>query len=1585
MAGDFSRSSLNPVEHYTGVLMQQGRVQVDADWNEQLALQLHRTQTETVDLIGKCGTPKSEEGFLISRLPGVQDLRIHPGRYYVNGLLCELDPQWIPIVAVSTATTGALVNLPSLTIDGWDLAVNDWVELADDGGSSLVTQVTAIGASTATTDPNSITPNFYTVTVAKALGGLANAKRLNLRRVTTFITQPFLLDQWDSAMESSPLSGPGGDTLSLPDGDYLVVLDAWLREVNALVDPHIREVALGGPDTCERLQTAWQVHLIPYGGEASPPSSPLASPPDSSPLNCCSDFPGWNEFKNAAKTTGLMNAQAPPPGNNQCPCLLPPSAGYLGIENQLYRVEIFQAGDYNAAATFVWSRDNAMVETTILCIDPQGNVYVNNLGTDDLHSFAQGDWVEIVSPQSELFGQPRFLAQINQTPSQQNAPCGNGNMPAYSISLAATLPTQLLSGTSLRLRRWDMPQSVPQGQTMLTAANGNPLGIQIAQGWMLLENNVQVNFTAGHYAAGDYWQIPARTATGDIEWPPFDVPNVNPIPQPPLGSPHSYCRLAILTIKDGVWHTPVDCRCQFPSLLNICATDVCYKGSDCELQSATTVQQAIDALAARLRFHNKMLHGTGVVCGLAVRCAGDTRVVVAKGYAIDCEGYDLIVDQAVPVNLATLDGASQDGTLTDGDYELVLERAKLDTTAVTAEPRDLEEVTITVNSSPAKETSCCGKPASTEQPNACVSFRVVPCNEPTFAQQMLDGTLLKDFYDHCLKNLIDKFKADYGREYISSDKVVTKTQALVSSLTNLLIQFIQPNLTKDVYISEAEYGYLYDFYKWLRGQLSDKTFCSLLSGAREFPEYTLGNAATMTTIFGKGFKTRLRVDPTGALGYAVGAGPDIYLYDLASGQMAAVVTLPIPGDSSAWVVQDVAFSSDGTQVYAIATGTNTTTSKPDSLFAVGTVSVSPSSVTWTNSVGSLGGLPFLTLAAVANPAGTVAPTLYASVQAQGIFSITFGGTAAPATSPSPVASFTAIGHLISDGEYLLATANSGNAPSGSFDEIIVYRVTSWTTPVTFQITGSLYGDVTDDIALCTYTQQPYVVTILAASAAASSSSDKQLVIFSYQTVDMDGTTQTFQPAGAASPAATYDLGGNTTVRMAANSTLNALMVTLEASSRMLQAAYQGQGFGLAQYAPMELNPTSIAFASPAGGSTTMYVLNSTASTIGVIPGNMTAFGADATLEDFRVKAMNAYLDLGAALLQNLKDCFCDLLLPPCASCDTESPEGLGVGLACITVKNGKVYKICNLEARQYVKTFKTWGYWLSLIPIIPLVKTLVSRFCCSILPELASKVSAPQSDDNLPYRGFATTNGETLRYAASKVGSLKTADMLAAFGQQATPVSKLTLDAVASPFKPSISVTGYQLDQANGLSLDQAKTNLAAANVNIAATEAYDPTAFTKNIAAYTTMPPTVPAGSSVTLVVDSNNQVRYIVPTPPVVDHLSSTVESIQVDVLKQVGEFTATDAQLQQRLTADEAAQAPAQQSIQSLQNLVTALQTNLTTLQTSQAAALATRDAQIATLTTQTHDLQTKLASLSDLAATVQQLQARLPEPPASQAKG
>ena len=89
MKGDFSRFTFDPKKHYSRVLMQQGRVQLDADWNEQVAILLHRLETMARDLIGPFGGPSHDCGFNI--MPDHGSFTIGSGRYYVEGLLCEND------------------------------------------------------------------------------------------------------------------------------------------------------------------------------------------------------------------------------------------------------------------------------------------------------------------------------------------------------------------------------------------------------------------------------------------------------------------------------------------------------------------------------------------------------------------------------------------------------------------------------------------------------------------------------------------------------------------------------------------------------------------------------------------------------------------------------------------------------------------------------------------------------------------------------------------------------------------------------------------------------------------------------------------------------------------------------------------------------------------------------------------------------------------------------------------------------------------------------------------------------------------------------------------------------------------------------------------------------------------------------------------------------------------------------------------------------------------------------------------------------------------------------------------------------
>jgi WD40 repeat protein len=317
--------------------------------------------------------------------------------------------------------------------------------------------------------------------------------------------------------------------------------------------------------------------------------------------------------------------------------VLPPSAGYQSLENQLYRLEIFQGATSSSQATFVWSRDNATVESSITRVDDV-HVYLHDLGRDDVLGFAKGQWVEIVDRADDLQGTPRFLAQITEQPDPTN----------NKVTLS-TSATAYAGSDGLRLRRWDM-----------SGASVTSSGIPITAGWIDIEAGIQVQFLDGSYNTRSYWQIPARTGTGEIEWPPYNVPNTNPIPQPPLGIMHYYCKLALLEVKAGLWML-YDCRKQFPSLSTICADDVCYE-SRCAMPGVVTVQDALDQLCLEsdLRDHNKYLHGWGIVCGLEVTCGPDPvgtprrHATVNTGRAIDCNGNDVIADTSQTLDVLNM-------------------------------------------------------------------------------------------------------------------------------------------------------------------------------------------------------------------------------------------------------------------------------------------------------------------------------------------------------------------------------------------------------------------------------------------------------------------------------------------------------------------------------------------------------------------------------------------------------------------------------------------------------------------------------------------------------------------------------------------------------------------------------------------------------------------------------------------------------------------------------------------------------------------------------------------------------------------
>src|SRR3954447_15901711 len=88
MGGDYSRERFDVRNDFHGILQQQGRIHLDANWNEWVRIVDRRFRAETVDIIGRGVVPRETSDAFLIRIDGTT-LTIGPGRMYVDGLLAE--------------------------------------------------------------------------------------------------------------------------------------------------------------------------------------------------------------------------------------------------------------------------------------------------------------------------------------------------------------------------------------------------------------------------------------------------------------------------------------------------------------------------------------------------------------------------------------------------------------------------------------------------------------------------------------------------------------------------------------------------------------------------------------------------------------------------------------------------------------------------------------------------------------------------------------------------------------------------------------------------------------------------------------------------------------------------------------------------------------------------------------------------------------------------------------------------------------------------------------------------------------------------------------------------------------------------------------------------------------------------------------------------------------------------------------------------------------------------------------------------------------------------------------------------------
>jgi hypothetical protein len=378
----------------------------------------------------------------------------------------------------------------------------------------------------------------------------------------------------------------------LPDGGpHLVYLVVWQREVTPTEMPELLEPALGGLDTTTRWQTVWQVRVLGNVGDGA-----TCQTPDD-------NLAGWIDAiapSTARLSTGTVDVEDP-----EDPCLVPPTEGYTGLENQFYRVEIHDLFDPETASDppvqgdwgFKFSRENASVRASVNSIAPDAeSVTVARIGRDEVLRFRPGDWVEITDNHREFnhrSGQMLRVADVDPETREIE----------FEAAIDADLVPTGVDGDTVtarrtRLIRWDQRGIVrldngTQWADLDAEGSNGLIRVPPNGNTIVLESGITVTFSTedgpGRCRQMDHWRFAARTAGTQVE-----ILRA----APPDGVQRHHARLAVVT-PDGpnTVGEVLDCRTFWPPLFEGggegCACTVCVTAEG-HNSGALTIQAAIE-------------------------------------------------------------------------------------------------------------------------------------------------------------------------------------------------------------------------------------------------------------------------------------------------------------------------------------------------------------------------------------------------------------------------------------------------------------------------------------------------------------------------------------------------------------------------------------------------------------------------------------------------------------------------------------------------------------------------------------------------------------------------------------------------------------------------------------------------------------------------------------------------------------------------------------------------------------------------------------------------------------------------------
>jgi Family of unknown function (DUF6519) len=501
MTSDRARVTYDPSRHYTGVIAQQGRVSLEADWNEAQAIGSEQLEARTLDLIGPIASP--DQGYRIDVDGDTGDLRIRSGTVYLGGQRLMIGRDFCH---------GGQQDMKWL--DWNDQRDTEWLDWAGD-------------------------------------------------------------ELWRDARDDD-------------EPHELVYLLAREHEVSAVEDHALRDVALGGPDSAQRLRILQRVIRRPtsaptwegaWGKVIDEEWIPRGFRPDRD----------TRRLEPAAR----LQVVGHPAGGAEEPV---DQGSYLGPNNQLIRVQIARIGE-DGVPVLVWGFDNAsflyrLTSSEVSQAAPGSTTLrLATAPVDAFHQPAEHQAVEVLRSAASLDGDHDCIAaSTGRVVKVTSAYAPDSRELVVGTELPAEYRREPGQGPPLFLRVW-------QGEFPCRPGKEEELGL----------TGIRIRLTAledgraGAFPVGVYWMIAVRPGVGP-DSPALVYPHrILARAQPPDGPRQWLAPVAFVR-----WHprSPAteDCIRRFDSLVR----EEERAGGSCTVRVSSedvgggwALQDVIDAHASR--------------------------------------------------------------------------------------------------------------------------------------------------------------------------------------------------------------------------------------------------------------------------------------------------------------------------------------------------------------------------------------------------------------------------------------------------------------------------------------------------------------------------------------------------------------------------------------------------------------------------------------------------------------------------------------------------------------------------------------------------------------------------------------------------------------------------------------------------------------------------------------------------------------------------------------------------------------------------------------------------------------------------